>query len=97
MADEQEHTSDELELAQELPFWKAALAFIWGFTIGLIIGAWDMSAPDGICLHQIVGELEKIKKSMEEDMAEINSEEVWLIFWNHVYTIRELIDNINNA
>ncbi len=39
MADEQEHTSDELELAQELPFWKAALAFIWGFTIGLIIGA----------------------------------------------------------
>lgn len=56
-----------------------------------------MSAPDGICLHQIVGELEKLKKSMEEDMAEINSEEVWLIFWNHVYTIRELIDNINNA
>ena len=36
MADEQEHTSDELE---ELPFWKAALAFIWGFTVGLIIGA----------------------------------------------------------
>ena len=56
-----------------------------------------MSAPDGICLHQIVGELEKIKKSMEEDMAEINSEEVWLILWNHVYTIRELIDNINNS
>lgn len=56
-----------------------------------------MSAPDGICLHQIVGELEKIKKSMEEDMTEINTEEVWLIFWNHIYDIRELIDNINNA
>jgi hypothetical protein len=56
-----------------------------------------MSAPDGICLHQIVGELEKIKESMEEDMAEINTEEGWLILWNHVYTIRELIDNINNA
>ena len=26
-----------------------------------------MSAPDGVCLHQIVGELEKIKKSMVMD------------------------------
>lgn len=33
MTDKQEHTSDEL------PFWKAALAFIWGFAVGLIIGA----------------------------------------------------------
>ena len=39
MTDEQEHTSDELELAQELPFWKAALAFIGGFIVGSIIGA----------------------------------------------------------
>jgi len=36
MADEQEHTNDELE---ELPFWKAALAFIGGFIVGSIIGA----------------------------------------------------------
>ena len=39
MTNEQEHTSDELELAQELPFWKAALAFIGGFIVGSIIGA----------------------------------------------------------
>jgi hypothetical protein len=36
MADEQEHTNDELE---ELPFWKAALAFIGGFIVGTFIGA----------------------------------------------------------
>ncbi len=39
MTDELEHTRDELETAQELPFWKAALAFIWGFTVALFIGA----------------------------------------------------------
>ena len=55
MKDEQEHTSDELELAQELPFWKAALAFIWGFTVGLIIGAqdnecsrWNLPTPNSV-------------------------------------------------
>ena len=36
MTDEQEHTNDELE---ELPFWKAALAFIGGVIVGSIIGA----------------------------------------------------------
>ncbi len=56
-----------------------------------------MSETDGICAHQIVGELEKIKKSMEEDMEEINTEEVWLIFWNHIYAVRKLIENINNT
>jgi hypothetical protein len=56
-----------------------------------------MSETDGICTHQIVGELEEIKKSMEEDMTEINTEEVWLIFWNHVYDVRKLIENINNT
>ena len=60
-------------------------------------GTKDMSAPDGICLHQIVGELEKIKKSMEEDMTEMKTEEDWLILWNHVYDIRKIIENINNA
>lgn len=54
-----------------------------------------MSAPDGVSLHQIVAELEKLKKSMEEDMAEINTEEVWLIFWNHIYDIRKIIEDIN--
>jgi len=39
MTDEQEHTRDELETAQDLPFWKGCLWWIWGFTIGLIIGA----------------------------------------------------------
>ena len=29
-----------------------------------------MSATDGVCLHQIVGELEKIKKSIDLDIAE---------------------------
>ena len=36
MTDEQEHTNDEME---ELPFWKAALAFIGGVIVGSIIGA----------------------------------------------------------
>lgn len=54
-----------------------------------------MSAPDGVSLHQIVAELEKLKKSMEEDMEEINTEEVWLIFWNHIYDIRKIIEDIN--
>ncbi len=39
MKEEQENTRDELETAQELPFWKGALRWIWGFTIGLFIGA----------------------------------------------------------
>ena len=34
-----EHTSGELKTAQDLPFWKGCLWWIWGFTIGLIIGA----------------------------------------------------------
>lgn len=46
MSEKLEHTSDELnrrepvcETAQDLPFWKGCLWWIWGFTIGLIIGA----------------------------------------------------------
>ena len=43
MTDEQELNRREpvceLETAQDLPFWKGCLWWIWGFTIGLIIGA----------------------------------------------------------
>lgn len=56
-----------------------------------------MSAPDGICLHQIVGELEKIKKSMVMDLPVMRDEHDWKILWDHINEIDELIQNINNA
>jgi hypothetical protein len=56
-----------------------------------------MSAPDGVCLHQIVGELEKIKKSMVMDSREARDELEWKILQNHIDEIEELIENINNA
>lgn len=56
-----------------------------------------MSAPDGICLHQIVGELEKIKKSMVMDLVVMRDEQDWQILQNHIKEVEELIENINNA
>ena len=56
-----------------------------------------MSAVDGICLHQIVGDLEKIKKSMVMDFPVMHDEHDWQILRNHVDEIEELIENINNA
>lgn len=56
-----------------------------------------MSAPDGICLHQIVGELEKIKKSMVMDLVVMRDEQDWQILQNHIDEVEELIENINNA
>lgn len=56
-----------------------------------------MSAVEGVCLHQIVGELEKIKKSMVTDSTEARDEFEWQILQNHIDAIEELIENINNA
>ena len=56
-----------------------------------------MSAPDGICLHQIVGELERIKKSLVTDSTEARDELEWQILQNHIDEVEELIENINNA
>lgn len=56
-----------------------------------------MSATDGVCLHQIVGELEKIKKSMVMDSTEARDESEWQILQNHIDELDELIENINNA
>lgn len=30
--------SDDMDKAQELPFWKVCLWFMWGFTVGFFIG-----------------------------------------------------------
>jgi hypothetical protein len=57
----------------------------------------DMSAVDGVCLHQIVGELEKIKKSMVMDLVVMRDELEWQILQNHIDEVDELIENINNA
>jgi len=59
-----------------------------------------MSAVEGICLHQIVGELEKIQKSIDLDIAEarlMKHKAVWSALRFHRKEISELIDNINNA
>ena len=56
-----------------------------------------MSAVDGVCLHQIVGELEKIKKSMVMDLVVMRDELEWQILRNHIDELDELIENINNA
>ena len=59
-----------------------------------------MSAPNGVCLHQIVGELEKIQKSIDLDIAEarlMEQKAVWSALRFHRKQIRELIENINNA
>jgi len=56
-----------------------------------------MSAVEGVCLHQIVGELEKIKKSMVMDLVVMRDEQDWQILRNHIDELDELIENINNA
>ena len=56
-----------------------------------------MSATDGVSLHQIVGELEKIKKSMVMDLVVMRDELEWQILQNHIDEVEELIENINNA
>jgi len=56
-----------------------------------------MSAVEGVCLHQITRELEKINESMREDLSAVESEPDWKILWNHIDEINELIENINNA
>ena len=56
-----------------------------------------MSAVEGVCLHQIVGELEKIKKSMVMDLVVMRDEQDWQILRNHIDEVEELIENINNA
>ncbi len=59
-----------------------------------------MSAVDGICLHQIVGELEKIQTSSELDIAEarlMEQKAVGSAVRFQRKEISELIENINNA
>jgi len=56
-----------------------------------------MSAVEGVCLHQIIRELEKIKKSMVMDSREARDELEWQILQNHIDELDELIENINNA
>lgn len=56
-----------------------------------------MSATDGVCLHQIVGELEKIKKSLVMDLPVMRDEQDWQILQNHIDELDELIENIDNA
>ena len=55
---------------------------------------------DGICLHQIVGELENIQKSIDLDIAEarlMEQKAIWSALRFYKYQINELIENINNA
>ena len=33
-----EWSDEDINKAQELPFWKVCLWFMWGFTIGFFIG-----------------------------------------------------------
>ncbi len=59
-----------------------------------------MSAVDGICLHQIVGELEKIQTSIDLDIAEgrlMEQKAVGSAVRFQRKEISELIENINNA
>ena len=59
-----------------------------------------MSATDGVCLHQIVGELEKIQKSIDLDITEaklMEQKAIWSALRFHRKKISELIENINNA
>lgn len=56
-----------------------------------------MSASNGVYLHQIVSELEKIKKSMVTDSTEARDELGWQILQNHIDKLDELIENISSA
>jgi hypothetical protein len=56
-----------------------------------------MSAPNGICLHQIIRELGKINESMREDLSAVESEPDWRILCNHIDELDELIENIGNV
>ena len=56
-----------------------------------------MSATDGICLHQITGALEKIKKSIEMDLQVVDTAADWSIMWRHMEEVEQLIEDINNA
>ena len=56
-----------------------------------------MSASHGVCLHQIVGELEKIKKSITMDLPVMRDAQDCQLLQNHIDELDELIENINNA
>lgn len=56
-----------------------------------------MSAVDGICLHQIVWALEKVKDNLQEDLSEMESEADWKRLRKHVDDIGQLITDIECA
>lgn len=56
-----------------------------------------MSAPDGICLHQITGALEKIKDNLQEDLLKMDTAADWALLWKHIEHIEQLITDIGSA
>jgi len=59
-----------------------------------------MSAPDGICLHQILKELENLKRDIDLDIVEarlMEQKAVWSALRFHKKRINKLIENILNA
>ena len=59
-----------------------------------------MSAPNGVCLHQILEELENLKKDIDLDIAEARLMEhkaVWSALRFHRKRINHVIENILNA
>jgi hypothetical protein len=59
-----------------------------------------MSAPNGVCLHQILGELENLKKDIDLDITKarlMKHKEVWSALRFHRKRINHVIQNILNA
>ena len=56
-----------------------------------------MSTVDGICLHQIVWALEKVKDNLQEDLPKMDTAADWSLLWEHIEDIEQLITDINCA
>lgn len=59
-----------------------------------------MSAPNGVCLHQILKELENLKKDIDADIAEarlMKQKTVWSALRFHRKRIDHVIENILNT
>jgi len=53
-----------------------------------------MSASNGVCLHQIIGELERIEKSIDMNMEITQDTDAVIFLRQHLEEVQALIVNI---
>ena len=53
-----------------------------------------MSASNGVCLHQIIGELERIEKSIAMNIEITQDRDAYIFLRQHLEEVQALIVNI---